>query len=144
LPGAGKRAFDDVVALAKHINKKKLKLQPNCAARTVAADIKPVVEAAQRSGQKIVVYTFIGSSPIRQWAENWTLDFIEKTSAEAIDFAVREGLEVAYVTEDTTRSSPESLERLFRSAIDHGASRLVLCDTVGHATPYGTQALVKW
>jgi|CXWL01.1.fsa_nt_gi 2-isopropylmalate synthase len=144
LPGAGKRAFDDVVAQAKYIGKAKLKLQPNCAARTVATDIKPVVEAAQASGQKIVLYTFIGSSPIRQWAENWTVDFIEKTSAEAISFAVKEGLEVAYVTEDTTRSSPAALDVLFRSAIDHGATRLVLCDTVGHATPPGVKALVEW
>ncbi len=144
LPGAGKRAFDDVVAQAKYLQKQKLKLLPNCAARTVLADIKPVVEAAQKSGQKIAVYTFIGSSPIRQWAENWTLDFIEKTSAEAIAFAVSEGLEVAYVTEDTTRSSPQNLDLLFRSAIDNGASRLVLCDTVGHATPRGARALVEW
>lgn len=144
LPGAGKRAFDDVVAQAKFIQKHKLRLAPNCAARTVAADIAPVAEAAQKSGQKISVYTFIGSSPIRQWAENWTLDFIQKTSADAIDFAVKEGLEVAYVTEDTTRSSPQNLDLLFRSAIDHGASRLVLCDTVGHATPVGARALVEW
>lgn len=144
LPGAGKRAFDDVVALARHIQKKKLKLVPNCAARTVIADIRPVVEAAQKTGQKIEVYTFIGSSPIRQWAEDWDISFIEKTSAEAISFAVKEGLDVAYVTEDTTRSSPRALDILFRSAIHHGASRLVLCDTVGHATPEGTQALVEW
>jgi 2-isopropylmalate synthase len=144
LPGAGKRAFDDVVALAKHIQKKKLAIQPNCAARTVLADIKPVVEAAQKSGLKLVLYTFIGSSPIRQWAEGWSLEYIEKTSAEAISFAVKEGLEVAYVTEDTTRSHPRSLDVLFRSAMDHGASRLVLCDTVGHATPAGTRALVEW
>lgn len=144
LPGAGKRAFDDVVTQAKFIAKKKLNLLPNCAARTVLADIKPVVEAAQASGQKIILYTFIGSSPIRQWAENWTIDFIEKTSAEAISFAVKEGLEVAYVTEDTTRSMPAALEVLFKSAIDHGASRLVLCDTVGHATPPGVKSLVGW
>lgn len=144
LPGAGKRAFDDVVAIATHVRKSKLKIKPACAARTVIADIKPVAEAAQRAGQSLVVYTFIGSSPIRQWAENWSLDFIEKTSADAIAFAVAEGLEVAYVTEDTTRSSPQSLDVLFRSAIDHGATRLVLCDTVGHSTPQGAKALVEW
>ena len=144
LPGAGKRAFDDVVRQARFIRDRKLGLEPNCAARTVLADIKPVVEAAQRSGQKIVVYTFIGSSPIRQWAEGWELAFIEKQSAEAIAFAVHEGLEVAYVTEDTTRSAPAALEMLFQSAIDNGASRLVLCDTVGHATPAGARALVQW
>lgn len=144
LPGAGKRALEDVVALARHIGEKRLGLLPNCAARTVRADIAPVAEAVQRSGQPIAVYTFIGSSPIRQWAEEWDLSFIEKTSREAIEFAVKQGLEVAYVTEDTTRSSPESLKVLFRSALEAGASRLVLCDTVGHATPAGVHALVSW
>jgi 2-isopropylmalate synthase len=144
LPGAGKRAFDDVVALARHIASRKLKLEPNCAARTVVSDIQPVAEAAQRSGQKIVLYTFIGSSPIRQYAESWDLDFILRASTEAIDFGIKEGLEVSYVTEDTTRSSPQNLDRLFRNAIDHGAARLVLCDTVGHATPAGTRALIEW
>ncbi len=144
LPGAGKRAFDDVVALAKHIRNKKLRIEPNCAARTVVADIAPIAEAVQKTGQKIVCYTFIGSSPIRQWAEEWDVSFIEKTSRQAIEFAVRQGLEVSYVTEDTTRSAPENLEVLFSSAIDAGASRLVLCDTVGHATPGGAYALVEW
>jgi 2-isopropylmalate synthase len=144
LPGAGKRQFDDTVTQVKFIQKQKLKLKPNCAARTVTADIQRVAEAAQAAGTPITVYTFIGSSPIRQWAENWSLEFIEKTSADAISFAVKEGLEVAYVTEDTTRSSPQNLDVLFRSAIDHGASRLVLCDTVGHATPYGARALIEW
>lgn len=144
LPGAGKRAFEDVVAQARHIQKKKLPIAPNCAARTVVSDIRPVVEAVQKSGQKIVVYAFIGSSPIRQWAEQWDVEFIRKTSTEAISFAVKEGLECAFVTEDTTRSSPQNLDRLFRSAVDHGASRLVLCDTVGHATPDGVHALVAF
>lgn len=144
LPGAGRRAFEDVIALARHIQSRKLRIEPNCAARTLIADIRPVAEAVQRAGQNIVVYTFIGSSPIRQWAEDWDIDFILRTSTEAIDFAVKEGLSVAYVTEDTTRSSPENLDRLFRNAIDHGASRLVLCDTVGHAIPSGAEALVQW
>jgi 2-isopropylmalate synthase len=144
LPGASKRAFEDVVAQARHIASKKLNLEPNCAARTMLSDIKPVAEAAQKSGQKIVLYTFIGSSPIRQYAESWDLDFILRTSTEAIDFGVKEGLQVAYVTEDTTRALPQNLERLFRNAIDRGATRLVLCDTVGHATPAGASALVQW
>lgn len=144
LPGAGKRAFDDVCAIARHIQKKKLALEAGCAGRTVIADLKPIVEASQKTGMRFVVYAFIGSSPIRQWAEGWTLDFIEKQSIEAIDFAVREGLEVAFVTEDTTRSRPQNLDVLFRAAIEHGAKRLVLSDTVGHATPDGTKALVDW
>jgi 2-isopropylmalate synthase len=144
LPGAGKRAFDDVVEMCRYIQARKLPIDPGAAARTVISDIRPVAEAVQKSGQPLVLYTFIGSSPIRQWAEAWDLGFLLKTSAEAIDFAVKEGLEVAYVTEDTVRSSPANLAPLFRSAIDHGARRLVLCDTVGHATPHGTRALIEW
>jgi len=144
LPGAGKRAFDDVVAMCRYIQKRKLKVSPGAAARTVLADIKPVAEAQQRSGQKLVLYTFIGSSPIRQFAEDWDVGFIIRTSVEAIDFAVKEGLEVAYVTEDTVRSAPANLDPIFRAAVEHGASRLVLCDTVGHATPDGARALVTW
>ncbi len=144
LPGAGKRAFDDVVAIARHVAKKKLPLELVCAGRTVAADIKPVAEASQRAGVKLGVYAFIGSSPIRQWAESWDTEFIRRTSAEAIAFGVKEGLDVAYVTEDTTRSAPQTLEVLFKSAIDAGAKRLVLCDTVGHATPHGTRQLIAW
>ncbi|HTE45874.1 MAG TPA: hypothetical protein VK636_11560, partial [Gemmatimonadaceae bacterium] len=144
LPAATPRAFGNVVALAKHIQSRGLALEPNAAARTVMADIRPIVEAVQKTGQKIEVHTFIGSSPVRLWAENWDLESMVAMSTAAIDFAVREGLDVAFVTEDTIRSAPRSLDRLFRAAIDHGATRLVLCDTVGHATPAGTRALVRW
>jgi 2-isopropylmalate synthase len=144
LPGAGKRAFDDVVAMARYARERGLKLELYTAARTVLADLEKVAEASQRSGRRIGVYAFIGSSPIRQWAEAWDLRFLMRSTAEAIRFAVKEGLEVAFVTEDTTRSSPQTLDPLFRLAVDEGVSRLVLCDTVGHASPDGTKALVDW
>jgi 2-isopropylmalate synthase len=144
LPGAGKRAFDDVVSMCRYIQRRKLKISPGAAGRTLISDIRPIAEAQQKSGQALVLYTFIGSSPIRQFAEDWDVDFIVRTSIEAIDFAVKENLEVAYVTEDTARSSPQSLDPIFRAAVEHGAARLVLCDTVGHATPEGAKALVTW
>jgi len=144
LPGAGPRALEDVVAMCRYIQQRKLRIVPCAAGRTVAADILPVVEAQQRSGQRIELYTFIGSSPIRQWAEAWDLEFLLETSREAIALGVKEGLSTAFVTEDTIRSSPFNLDQLFRNAVEHGASRLVLCDTVGHATPEGARALVRW
>ncbi len=144
LPGAGPRALADVTALAKHIARRKLALRPNCAARTVEADIAPVAEVQQKAGIPVAVYTFIGSSPVRQYAEEWDVDHLLRTSAAAIDFGVAQGLEIAFVTEDTTRSQPATLDRLFRNAVDHGASALVLCDTVGWATPDGVRRLVAW
>jgi 2-isopropylmalate synthase len=144
LPGAGQRAKEDVARLAREIVEQKLSIQANCACRTVQADIEPVVDVSQQVGMPIEVYTFIGSSGIRQFAENWDIDYILRTSEKAIAYAVREGMNVAYVTEDTTRARPADLEKLFRHAIDLGARRLVLCDTVGHATPEGAKNLVRW
>lgn len=144
LPGAGPRAFADVTRLAQEIANQKLPMQANCACRTVEADIAPVVEVSQKAGIPVEVYTFIGSSPIRQFAENWDVDHILRTSEKAIQFAVKNGMDVAYVTEDTTRSHPADLDRLFRHAISLGVKRLVICDTVGHATPDGIFNLINW
>ncbi|MBL4687719.1 MAG: 2-isopropylmalate synthase, partial [Nannocystaceae bacterium] len=61
---------------------------------------------------------------------------------EAMALIVRHDLPASFVTEDTTRSHPSTLDRLFRTAIDAGATRLVLCDTCGHATPDGLANLL--
>jgi 2-isopropylmalate synthase len=144
LPGSSKRAFDDVLRMCREITDNKLPLGVACAGRTVEADITPMIEISQRAGIPVEVYAFIGSSPIRQLAEEWDLDLIVQRSAAAIDVAVKAGLPVCYVTEDTTRSRPEVLATLFKMAIDHGASRLCLCDTVGHATPDGVRNLLHF
>ncbi|MDI1451673.1 LeuA family protein [Polyangium sp. 6x1] len=144
LPGSSKRAFDDVLRMCREITDNRLPLGVACAGRTVVSDITPMIEISQRAGIPVEVYCFIGSSPIRQLAEDWDLDTIVKRSAEAIDVAVKAGLPVAYVTEDTTRSRPDMLAALFKMAIDHGASRLCLCDTVGHATPDGVRNLISF
>lgn len=144
LPGSSKRAFDDCLRMCKEIVDHKLNIKVACAGRTVAADITPMVEISQKAGIPVEVYAFIGSSPIRQYAEAWNVDMILERSAEAIDIGVKAGLPVAYVTEDTTRSQPEVLRKLFQMAIDHGASRLCVCDTVGHATPDGVRNLIQF
>jgi len=144
LPGAGERAFGDVLRLCREIVDQKLAIRPTCAGRTLVGDIQPMVEVSQRAGIEVEVMTFIGSSPIRGLAEDWSVELIRKHSVEAIAFAVKEGLPVNYVTEDTTRSRPDVLWELFRAVIDHGAARLTLCDTVGHVTPDGVKNLVQF
>jgi 2-isopropylmalate synthase len=144
LPGASKRAFDDVLRLCREVVDQRLDIKIACAGRTVPSDILPMVEVSQKAGLPVEVYTFIGSSPIRALAEDWDLSVMLKRSAEAIDVAVKNGLPVAYVTEDTIRSKPDVLAALFKNAIDHGATRLCLCDTVGHATPDGVRTLIQF
>jgi 2-isopropylmalate synthase len=144
LPGAGPHVVRDVEQLAREIAGGRLKVRANCAARTHVADIQPIVEIMQRTGVPIECCAFIGSSPIRQYTEGWTLDWLLKCTDEAITFAVREGLEVMYVTEDTTRSDPDTLRAIYRCAIRSGAKRICIADTVGHATPTGAAAVVRF
>jgi isopropylmalate/homocitrate/citramalate synthase len=144
LPGAGPKVARDVERLARAIGDGRLAIRANCAARTVVADIQPIADIQQRTGVPIECGAFIGSSPIRQYAEGWTLDFLQKCTEDAVAFAVKEGLTVMYVTEDTTRADPESLRRLFTTAIRAGAKRLCVADTVGHATPNGAKAVVTF
>jgi 2-isopropylmalate synthase len=144
LPGAGPRVAGDVERLVRAMLADRLRVRPNCAARTLAADIKPIADIAQRTGVAIEVGAFIGSSSIRQYAEGWTLDHLRRCTEEALAFAVKEGLAVMYVTEDTSRADPGSLRLLFSTAVRAGASRLCIADTVGHATPHGARALVTY
>ena len=144
LPGAGPRVAKDVERLVRAIADGRLRVRANCAARTMTADIKPVVEIAQRTGVPIEVCAFIGSSPIRQYAEGWSLDYLLKCTEDALTFAVKEGLTAMYVTEDTTRADPQSLRLLYTTAIRAGASRLCIADTVGHSTPNGARAVVTF
>lgn len=144
LPGAGPRAVADVEMLAREIADCHLKIKPNCAARTHENDIRPVAEISQRTGLPIEVACFLGSSPIRRYTENWTQDFLLQTTEKAVTYARSLGLEVMYVTEDTSRCDPETVKRLYSTAINCGATAIVICDTVGHATPAGAAALIRF
>lgn len=144
LPGAGPRAMADVRALARHIEQNRIAISPQCAARTHVADVRPILDIAMATGLTIEVAVFIGASPIRQYVEGWDLDYIRRLARDAIELAQREGLPVLFATEDTTRSRPETLSVLYRTAIDLGVGRIALCDTVGASTPDGARALVHW
>jgi 2-isopropylmalate synthase len=144
LPGSGPRQREAVELLCREIASANLNIEANCAARTLQEDIRPIAEVVQATGVPIETCVFIGSSPIRQYAEEWEFGFVRKLSEEAVRFAVGEGLKVMYVTEDTIRARPEHLKILFEAAVGAGASRLCLCDTVGSATPSGVRNLVEW
>jgi len=144
LPGAGPRAVEAVTALAREIVAQKMKIRANCAARTHENDIRPIAEIVQKTGLCIEAATFIGSSPIRRFTEGWTDDFLLHTTEKAIKYAVSLGLDVMYVTEDTSRCDPETVKRLYSTAINCGARAVCICDTAGHATPMGALALVRF
>ena len=144
LPGAGARAEADVEALCREIVDAGLSIRANCAARTLIRDIDPIIRVAQQVGIEIEACVFIGSSPIRLFTEGWDEEFLLRQTEEAIRHGVDAGLPVMFVTEDTTRAHPDTLRKLYSEAVRHGAARVCLADTVGHATPDGTARLVRF
>jgi 2-isopropylmalate synthase len=144
LPGAGPRAYADTEALAREIVSARMKIRPNCAARTHRNDIKAIIEISEKIGRPIEAATFLGSSPIRRLVEDWTVEHLQRTTDDAVKFAASAGLPVMYVTEDTIRTDPATVITLYSTAIRAGARAVVLCDTVGHATPRGAYNLVKF
>ena len=144
LPGAGPHVVADVLRLAREIVDQKLPIEANCAARTLAQDIRPIVEISQKTGLPIEVSCFIGSSPIRQFTENWEIDRLLSLTEDAVALATGEGLPVMYVTEDTTRALPDDLRRMYTAAVESGARRVCVADTVGHATPDGARNVIAF
>lgn len=144
LCGAGERFKKDVTVLAKEIVNQKMPIVPQSAARTLESDIAPIVDASQEAGIAIEACVFLGSSPIRQYAEGWNLDTLLRLTESSVSFAVKHGLPVMFVTEDTTRAQPETLKEIYSCAIRSGAHRICLADTVGHATPEGVRNLVRF
>ncbi len=144
LPGAGPRAVEDVTALIEFAEREKLGIEYACAARTHEKDINAVADIAQKTGKPITVYAFLGSSPIRLYTENWNVDTLLERTRESAELCNKHGLPMCFVTEDTTRSTPNVLDQLFRCAVEHGVARLCLCDTVGHVTPDGVRDLVSF
>ncbi len=144
LPGAGQRAVDDCTVLATYMRDNKLRMKAQCAARTHPNDIRPIIDISQKVGIPIEVMAFLGASPIRLYTEGWDADLLEQRTRTAVKMTKDAGLPCTFVTEDTVRSRPELLARLFRAALEEGADGLALCDTCGHATPNGVFNLIRF
>src|SRR3989441_10298221 len=69
LPGAGPRVVEQVRVLARDIRDPKVPGLPHLAARPVISDVEPIVRVAAEIGIRVEAATFIGSSPIRPYAE---------------------------------------------------------------------------
>jgi 2-isopropylmalate synthase len=143
LPGASERARAEIVALAKETTRLR-HLRPNMALRTHPQDVTGAIAAAAESGVAIEACAFIGSSPIRRFAESWSLDTMLRNVEDSVTALVKAGLPVMFVTEDTTRADPETLVKLYESAIGCGATRICASDTVGHAAPEGVRNLLTF
>ncbi len=144
LPGAGPFHIGHIDAMLTHMGENGYELRPGCAVRTVVSDIEPLVELQAKHERQIQASAFLGTSPIRQFAEGWTMERILSTAEKAVTFAVDNDIPVMFVTEDTTRSKPEDIKAVYTRAIELGADRICVCDTCGHVTPNGVRKLLTF
>ncbi len=144
LPSASTRAFAEALEMSREIATRRWSLRPVCAGRTLDEDVSAIVEVSQRAGIAVEASLYVGSSEIRALAEDWDLDRLLERAKSAIDVARAADLPVTFVTEDSTRARPDTLRRLLSLAVERGAERVCLCDTVGFATPEGAAHLTRF
>ena len=144
LPGAGPFHREHIDAMLAHIKENDFQLRPGAAVRTLMHDIEPLVEMQAKHEMEIQASAFLGTSPIRQYTEGWTMDKLISTMEKAVSYAVDNDVPVMFVTEDTTRSKPEDVKMIYQRAMDLGVRRLCVCDTCGHVTPNGVKQLLSF
>ena len=144
LPGAGPFHLEHIDAMLTHITENDFKIRPGAAVRTLMNDIEPLVELQAKHGIPIQASAFLGTSPIRQYTEGWTMEKLVSTMEKAVSYAVENDVPVMFVTEDTTRSKPEDVKLIYQRAMELGARRLCVCDTCGHVTPNGVKKLLQF
>ena len=144
LPGAGPFHVGHIDSMLAHMRENSYELRPGCAVRTVVGDIEPLIDLQAKHERQIQASAFLGTSPIRQYAEGWTMERILSTAEKAVSFAVDNDIPVMFVTEDTTRSKPEEIKAVYTRAMELGADRICICDTCGHVTPNGVRKLLTF
>ncbi|MCS5525755.1 MAG: hypothetical protein NZ737_01600, partial [Candidatus Poseidoniaceae archaeon] len=144
LPGAGPFHLSHIDAMVSHIIENDYKIRPGAAVRTLMGDIEPLVELQEKHGVPIQASAFLGTSPIRQFTEGWTMEKLVSTMEKAVSYAVENDVPVMFVTEDTTRSKPEDVKLIYQRAMELGVRRLCVCDTCGHVTPNGVKQLLSY
>ena len=144
LPGAGPFHVKHIDAMLSHITENDFKIRPGAAVRTLMNDIEPLVQLKEKHGIPIQASAFLGTSPIRQYTEGWTMEKLVSTMEKAVSYAVENDVPVMFVTEDTTRSKPEDVKLIYQRAMELGARSLCVCDTCGHVTPNGVKKLLQF
>ena len=144
LPGAGPFHREHINAMLSHITENDFQIMPGAAVRTLMQDIEPLVEMQQSHGIPIQASAFLGTSPIRQYTEGWTMEKLISTMEKAVSYAVENEVPVMFVTEDTTRSNPDDVKAIYQRAMELGVRRLCVCDTCGHVTPNGVKKLLNF
>jgi len=91
------------------------------------------------SGVNVMIGT---SSYLREYSHGKSIDAIIELAHEVIGYLQSRGVEVRFSCEDSTRTAPEDLFRVYEAVDAMGVQRVGVADTVGVSTPHQIEALV--
>jgi len=105
--------------------------------RAVRADVEALVELGLEAS---VIESPISDGKLA--ALGVTRDAMLERIRAAVSFAAQQGIRVAFFAVDSTRADLEFVRRVYESAVEAGASEVVVVDTLGIATPEAAAFLV--
>jgi isopropylmalate/homocitrate/citramalate synthase len=106
--------------------------------RALKADIDELLRLGSRA---TVIET--PTSAIKLKAYGLSVDEAKRRAADAITYARKHDVRVAFFTVDGTRTDLDTLRNFYRSALDAGAEELVVVDTIGACGPEAVEFLVR-
>lgn len=139
-PISSKGDFDSVAEIAGAIKNSTV-----CGlARALPGDIDTAYEAIKRAGSARL-HVFVATSPIHmKYKLKKSPEEVLELAASMTSYAKRLCSDVEFSAEDATRSDPEFLAKVVRTAINAGATTINIPDTVGYTTPGELKALLEF
>ena len=134
-PCASPQSFEDARTIASLGLKAKVLTHTRCRLDDAGRAIETGVD-----GVDVVIGT---SSMLRRFSHGKEIGEIIDMALEVVSFVRSQGVEVRFSTEDSFRSSPEDLFRVYEAVDAIGVNRVGIADTVGVATPRQVYELVK-
>ncbi len=104
--------------------------------------LKADIDELMRLGARATVIE-APTSAIKLKAYGLSVEEAKRRAAEAIGYARKNGVTVAFFTVDGTRTDLEVLREFYRCALDAGAEELVVVDTIGACGPEAVEFLVR-
>ncbi|MHA1769241.1 MAG: homocitrate synthase/isopropylmalate synthase family protein [Candidatus Thorarchaeota archaeon] len=108
-------------------------------ARAIRADIDACIEADVKE-----VPIFIATSDFRlKYQLRMSREQMLERLTECVEYGRDHGLVIDYIAEDSTRSDMDFLCQAYKTAIDAGASKICIADTVGFVRPEVMKYIVR-
>ena len=134
-PAASPQSEKDLRAIARLGLRTRILTHTRCA----MDDVKLAVDTGAH-GVDVVIGT---SSYLREFSHGKSIDQIIELSHDVLEYLLKQDVEVRFSTEDSLRSNPEDLYRVYEAVDQIGVHRVGVADTVGIGTPRQIYDLVS-